>query len=244
MANPDLQRDSPETDWVEYLQGCLEQALRADADSGSVQLSKVDGLFGPITEESVRYFQRKSGLPEDGVVGEATWQALEAAAAGSPGSSSSSGGGGAGSTVGPNIDVTIPFKLQTTWPTGTLEQINNGWSSFDLKIQPNTKLTFNKSVGRLFGNGGLQLLNLELQGWDGWFLDWSTKGVLEWSKTAGVQLGTDNHVELGYRPGRGITLSVEGNLKGLWSPSTGTGSISGYGGLTIKLNLDWLGGKP
>lgn len=239
MANPELQRDSTERDWVEYLQQCLEQALRADADSGSMQLSKVDGLFGPITEESVRYFQRKSGLPDDGVVGEATWQALEAAVAGGPAGSGSS----SGSTPGSNIDLTIPFRLETTWPNISLEQINNSWSTFDIKTQPNTKLTYNKTVGRLFANGGLQMLNFELRGWDGWFLEWSTKGVLEWSKKSGISLGTENHVELGYRPGRNIKLFVEGNLKGMWSPSTDTGSIQGYGGLKVEMKFEWLGGK-
>ena len=32
-----------------------------------------DGIFGRITEEAVRDFQRKNGLKADGIVGDATW---------------------------------------------------------------------------------------------------------------------------------------------------------------------------
>ena len=36
----------------------------------------VDGIFGPRTQEAVRAFQHFSGLPEDGIVGPQTWNAL------------------------------------------------------------------------------------------------------------------------------------------------------------------------
>lgn len=35
-----------------------------------------DGIFGPLTEEGVKAFQKSKGLKDDGVVGEKTWQAL------------------------------------------------------------------------------------------------------------------------------------------------------------------------
>lgn len=37
---------------------------------------KVDGVFGTITDRTVRTFQRKHGLSADGVVGEKTWNKL------------------------------------------------------------------------------------------------------------------------------------------------------------------------
>ena len=47
---------------------------------------EVDGIFGSKTESAVRYFQRKNGLAEDGIVGPAT-----AKSSSSGGNSSSSG---------------------------------------------------------------------------------------------------------------------------------------------------------
>lgn len=36
----------------------------------------IDGYFSLDTEESVRIFQQKIGVPSDGVVGERTWRAI------------------------------------------------------------------------------------------------------------------------------------------------------------------------
>ena len=35
-----------------------------------------DGIFGPVTENAVRAFQRREGLAEDGIAGEKTWERL------------------------------------------------------------------------------------------------------------------------------------------------------------------------
>ena len=56
----------------------------------------VDGSFGIATEGAVRTFQRDHGLSVDGIVGAATWAALE----GSPGSGGAGGTGTGGTTTG------------------------------------------------------------------------------------------------------------------------------------------------
>lgn len=38
--------------------------------------SSIDGNFGPLTEKAVRAFQRSHNVPDDGVVGPATWAAF------------------------------------------------------------------------------------------------------------------------------------------------------------------------
>ena len=38
----------------------------------------VDGGFGPLTEAAVKEFQADAGLPQTGIVDEATWRALDA----------------------------------------------------------------------------------------------------------------------------------------------------------------------
>lgn len=37
---------------------------------------QVDGIFGPLTEEAVKQFQRDNGLVADGIVGQKTWEKL------------------------------------------------------------------------------------------------------------------------------------------------------------------------
>lgn len=58
---------------VSTLQEMLNNSRRLYA---AVPTVTVDGFFGPLTETAVRTFQRYAGLTVDGVVGQATWNAL------------------------------------------------------------------------------------------------------------------------------------------------------------------------
>lgn len=58
---------------VVTLQQMLNNSRRLYASVPSVS---VDGIFGPLTTNSVRTFQRFAGLIEDGVVGPLTWEKL------------------------------------------------------------------------------------------------------------------------------------------------------------------------
>ena len=53
-----------------------EQLNRVSNNFPAIPKLRVDGVFGPLTEESVRVFQRIFHLTQDGVVGFATWYRL------------------------------------------------------------------------------------------------------------------------------------------------------------------------
>ncbi|MEP7201901.1 MAG: peptidoglycan-binding domain-containing protein [Ilumatobacteraceae bacterium] len=156
MSNPELRRDSPDSDSVRHLQELLEVALR---DAG-VQLSRVDGMFGPITEASVVYLQGKNGLPETGVVDSATWAALEA---GAPGTSSSTTPGAPTTLRMRPLDLTVPWSLRIDWHETTLQQLSVDLSNFTVHSTPNTQFRFLNPVGKLFGAGGIEVLHREVQ---------------------------------------------------------------------------------
>jgi peptidoglycan hydrolase-like protein with peptidoglycan-binding domain len=63
-----LRRGSEDASEVRYLQELL---IYRGFSPG-----KVDGDFGPITEQAVKTFQANQGLKDDGVVGKLTWEAL------------------------------------------------------------------------------------------------------------------------------------------------------------------------
>ena len=68
-VRPELKISMVGTD-VEYLQNCLGQAGYLDG--------AVDGCFGPATQKAVFQLQKEAGLVPDGVVGQATWEVIEA----------------------------------------------------------------------------------------------------------------------------------------------------------------------
>jgi hypothetical protein len=231
MARPDLKRGD-EGDDVRHLQ----ERLVAHLENEGIQLSRVDGDFGPITEASVQHFQRMHGLTEDGIVGESTLELLERDPAG--GSSGSSSPGAPTTLRMRPLDLTIPYKLQLHWDDTTLDDINLQLSTFDLRTQPGAQLNFLQPVGRLFGNGGIEVLNLELRTWPNWFARWSVQAVLDWDRQNGPVIGANNQAQLGIRPLRGVDLTVTGNLDLRWMPVPATGTASPSG--SIMLNLDIL----
>lgn len=231
MAHPELRRDSSDTAEVRYLQERLQDVLRNEG----IRLSAVDGIFGPITEDSVKHLQRRNGLSDTGVVDDATWALLDP---GSSSSSSSSSSPGAPTTLRMRpLNETVQYQLQIQWDMTTLQQMNLDLSHFSVHSTPNTQLQFLNPVGKLFGAGGIEVLHREVQSWPNWFVDWSMKATVDFSKSAGIQLHLNNEAEIGIKPLRGVSLTAQGNLNLTWQPQSGTGSIQPSGGIYLKLNI-------
>jgi peptidoglycan hydrolase-like protein with peptidoglycan-binding domain len=53
-----------------------EDLARREPGNPSTPLFAIDGVFGPVTERHVRWFQSKVGIVADGIVGPITWQAM------------------------------------------------------------------------------------------------------------------------------------------------------------------------
>lgn len=69
---------TPRFSRLTFKSGCVGGGVR-EVQTGLNKLGgglDVDGRFGPVTEETVRAFQRERGLEADGIVGRATWDAL------------------------------------------------------------------------------------------------------------------------------------------------------------------------
>ena len=234
MARPDLKRGD-EGDDVRHLQ----ERLVAHLQNEGIQLSAVDGDFGPITEASVQHFQRMHGLADDGIVGDQTWQLLEQdpSAASSPSSSSSSTPGAPTTLRMRPIDTTVPYRLQLHWDDTTLDEINLQLSTFDLRSHPGAQLSFLQPVGKLFGNGGVEALNLELRTWPNWFATWSVQAVIDWDQQHGPVMGANTQLQLGIRPLRGVDLTATGDLQLRFTPSAGTGTAQPSGSIMLKIDI-------
>ena len=149
------------------------------------------------------YLQGQNGLPQDGIVGDATWAVLEG---GSSPSSPSTPGAPTTLRMRP-LDLTVPWSLRIDWQETTLQQLSLDLGNFSVHSTPNTQFKFLNPVGKLFGAGGIEVLHREVQSWPNWFVDWSTKATIDWSKTAGLRIGDDNHVTFGLRPLRGVSVT-------------------------------------
>jgi hypothetical protein len=227
MSNPELRRDSGERDWVEYLQGLLANRLATEAEAGGVRLSPVDGLFGPITEGSVTFFQRREGLPETGVADTATWEALERTAA------------PATTGRGQHLQLQIPFELWLRWQDTTVERMIHDFGNFNLGSHPDARLRLGGSgVGPLAGNGSVELLNREIRLWPNWFLNHTHRFTLDWSRQHGFELGLDNEAEFGVRPLRNVELFLRGQLNLQYTPQAGRGEVDWYGGAHLRWRFD------
>lgn len=62
---------------VEKIQGLLNEISEYPAYSGQWEHLKVDGYYGPLTEEAVKAFQRVSNIQQTGIVGDQTMAAME-----------------------------------------------------------------------------------------------------------------------------------------------------------------------
>ena len=229
MARPDLKRGD-EGDDVRHLQ----ERLVAHLQNEGIQLSAVDGDFGPITEASVQHFQRVHGLAEDGIVGDQTWQLLEQ----DPAAATTPSTPGAPTTLRMRpIDTTVPYRLQLHWDDTTLDEINLQLSTFDLRSHPGAQLSFLQPVGKLFGNGGVEALNLELRTWPNWFATWSVQAVIDWDQQHGPVIGANTQLQLGIRPLRGVDLTATGDLQLRFTPSAGTGTAQPSGSIMLKIDI-------
>lgn len=228
MSEPELQRDSTDSDAVRRLQELLQGAL----GNAGIELSRIDGMFGPITEASVKYLQQQNGLPDTGVVDDATWALLLPA-----GGSTSSSPAAPTTLRMRSINTPTQYQLQINWDLITLQDMNLQLSSFSLHNSPNTQLQFLTPVGKLFGAGGIEVLHREVQSWPNWFVNWSIRATIDFANSKGLQLGLQNDAELGIRPLRGVTLKARGDLNMTWEPLNGTGSIKPSGGVFLTLDV-------
>lgn len=236
MANPELRRFRDlDSQWVEYAQGLLVAHLRGRAAQGEVEVSAVDGDFGPITEASAQFFQRLSNLDDDGIIGPDTWAALEATAPDTPEAVQADEPAQA-----EPIDLRLPFQLHLNWDELRSEDILREFTDLRLDAHPGAQLTFPEPVGKLFGNGGYTWLQMEFNNNPQLYLELSTRAIIGWSASQGLELGADNELEAGIRF-RAVDLFVTGDLDVRLHPMVPSGSISGGGMLNFRFRFGEIG---
>ena len=59
------------------LRGEDVKELQSKLESLGYDVGPIDGIFGPLTENAVKQFQKDNGLVIDGIVGQETYAALE-----------------------------------------------------------------------------------------------------------------------------------------------------------------------
>ncbi len=79
MFAPSARADSPEDMpprllklRAPYMEGDDVKALQQALKEHGIELEKIDGIFGPVTRDAVKKFQKKAGLEVDGICGPAT----------------------------------------------------------------------------------------------------------------------------------------------------------------------------
>jgi peptidoglycan hydrolase-like protein with peptidoglycan-binding domain len=197
-TRPNLQRGD-RGDNVRDLQTMLQQTGHLPGG--------IDGVFGFSTQAAVKSFQRSAGLNQDGVVGPATWAALEAATGGRPGSSTPGGGTspGGGTTPGGGATPGGGTTPGTSRPTVRLG--DRGDDVRFLQERLSARGFLNGTIDGVFGTGTLRAVQSFQRSaglTDDGVVGPSTWGALESSTSGGGSSGGGT-TGGGTTPGGGTT---------------------------------------
>jgi N-acetylmuramoyl-L-alanine amidase len=173
----------------------------------------VDGVFGAQTSQAVRLFQTKNGLPVDGVVGAATWQALGVDSGAASGDSASSVPAGTPIASNSNLDLLArviaaearsePYTGQVAVAAVILNRVNAPSFPNSLSgviFQPHAFESVSNGLvwRRTPTSSEVQAARQALNGWDptyGSLFFWNpSKPVSRWIWTRQIKLRIGNHV--------------------------------------------------